>query len=254
MFLYRKFFRIANMHNGHDGSTLASRVYQSVRRGILSGDLQTGQPMSRRRIATELRTSPLPVASAFQRLELEGLLESRPRAGTRVRALSLDQIRGHFVVREALETQAATRVALMATDGQLAHLETLAQELDDLSTRDDVKQYAVAHRAFHGQIAACTQCSALVDAVDQAHGFAMLWLSQVSQPCDPNARHRELVAAMSSRDPMKAALAATEHLAFGLARAIETVSANSASGFSSGPLFRRRRRRQLSGDAERLTR
>jgi len=59
---------------------------------------------------------------------------------------------------------------------------------------------------------------------------------------------------MSSRDPMKAALAATEHLAFGLARAIETLSANSASGFSSGPLFRRRRRRQLSGDAERLTR
>jgi DNA-binding GntR family transcriptional regulator len=82
----------------------------------------------------------------------------------------------------------------------------------------------------------------------------MLWLSQVSQPCDPNARHRELVTAMSSRDPMKAALAATEHLAFGLARAIETLSANSASGFSSGPLFRRRRRRQLSGDAERLTR
>ena len=103
------------MHSGHDASTLASRVYQSVRRGILSGDLQPGQPMSRRRIATELRTSPLPVASAFQRLELEGLLESRPRAGTRVRALSLDQIRGHFVVREALETQAATRVALMAS-------------------------------------------------------------------------------------------------------------------------------------------
>ena len=82
------------MRNGLDASTLASKVYESVRQGILSGDLQPGQPMSRRRIATELRTSPLPVASAFQRLEIEGLLESRPRAGTRVRALSLDEIRG----------------------------------------------------------------------------------------------------------------------------------------------------------------
>ena len=104
------------MRNGLDASTLASKVYESVRRGILSGDLKPGQPMSRRRIATELCTSPLPVASAFQRLELEGFLESRPRAGTRVRALSLDEIRGHFVVREALETQAATRVALLADD------------------------------------------------------------------------------------------------------------------------------------------
>jgi DNA-binding GntR family transcriptional regulator len=240
------------MRNGLDASTLASKVYESVRRGILSGDLQPGQPMSRRRIATELRTSPLPVASAFQRLELEGLLESRPRAGTRVRALSLDEIRGHFVVREALETQAATRVAIMATDNELAHLETLARELDDLSTRHDAKQYATAHRAFHGQIAAYCQCSALYDAVDQSHGFAMLWLSHVAQPCDPNARHLDLVKAIGTRDPMRAAVAATEHLAFCLARAIETLSSASNNG-SRGQLFRRRRR-QLSADAERHAR
>jgi DNA-binding GntR family transcriptional regulator len=247
MFLCRKNFRIANMRNGLDASTLASKVYESVRRGILSGDLQPGQPMSRRRIATELQTSPLPVASAFQRLELEGLLESRPRAGTRVRALSLDEIRGHFVVREALESQAASRVALMATDGELAHLETLAHKLDDLSARRDIKEYAGAHRTFHGQIAAYSQCGALFEAVDQCHGFAMLWLSYVARPCDPNARHLELVRAMASRDPTKAGHAATEHLAFCLARAIETLSALAEQGSSSGPLFRRRRR-QLSAD------
>jgi len=254
MFLYRKIFRIANMRNGLDASTLASKVYESVRRGILSGDLPPGQPMSRRRIATELQTSPLPVASAFQRLELEGLLESRPRAGTRVRALSLEEIRGHFVVREALETQAATRVALMATDDELAHLETLARELDCLSARGDVKHYATAHRAFHGQVAAYTQCGALFDAVDQCHGFAMLWLSHVSRPCDPNTRHLELVQAMAARDPIRSGLAATEHLAFCLARAIETLTATAGNRPSSSPLFRRRRRRQLSADAERHTR
>ena len=102
------------MRNGLLDSTLASKVYARVRRGIVSGELRPGQPMSRRRIATELRTSPLPVASALQRLEFEGLLESRPRAGTRVRAVSLNDVRDHFVVWEALETQVAMRVALMA--------------------------------------------------------------------------------------------------------------------------------------------
>jgi DNA-binding GntR family transcriptional regulator len=142
------------MSDGLDAATLASKVYESVRRGILSGDLPPGQPMSRRRIATELHTSPLPVASAFQRLEVEGLLESRPRAGTRVRALSLEEIRGHFVVREALESQAAIRVATMAADNELAHLATLARELDEPATRSDARLYATAHRAFHVQIAA----------------------------------------------------------------------------------------------------
>jgi DNA-binding GntR family transcriptional regulator len=234
------------MRNGLDASTLSAKVYESVRRGILGGDLQPGQPVSRRRIATELRTSPLPVASAFQRLELEGLLESRPRAGTRVRALSLDEIRGHFVVREALETQAAMRVALMATESELAHLDTLARQLDDLSTRRDAKRYATEHRAFHGQIAAYSQCGALYDAVDQAHGFAMLWLSQVARPCGPNALHEDLVRAIASHDPMTAAHAATVHLAFGLSRAIETLSTDRGSS-----VFRRRRRRKLSADAER---
>jgi DNA-binding GntR family transcriptional regulator len=171
-----------------------------------------------------------------------------------VRALSLDEIHGHFVVREALETQAATRIALMATDSELAHLETLAQELDDLSARCDVKQYATAHRAFHVQVATYSQCEALYEAVDQCHGFAMLWLSHVSQPCNPNRRHRELVRAMASRDPMKAGLAATEHLAFCLARAIETVSSIVEQRSASSPLFRRRRRRQPSADPQRHTR
>lgn len=237
------------MRNELDASTLASKVYESVRRGILNGELPPGQPMSRRRIATELRTSPLPVASAFQRLEIEGLLESRPRAGTRVRALSLDDIRGHFVVREALETQAAMRVAVMASDSELAHLDALARELDDLSTRCDAKQYTIAHRGFHAQIASYSQCAALYDAIDQSHGFAMLWLSQVAHPSEPNARHVELVAAMRARDPMKASTGATEHLAFCLARAIDTLS-SPAHHRSAGPLFRRRRRRQRAGDTE----
>ena len=49
----------------------------------------------------------LPVSEALLRLEIEGLLESRPRAGTRVRIPSPEDVQGHYVVREALEVQAA---------------------------------------------------------------------------------------------------------------------------------------------------
>jgi DNA-binding GntR family transcriptional regulator len=225
--------------------TLASKVYESVRRGILNGELQPGQPVSRRRIATELRTSPLPVAAAFQRLEFEGLLESRPRAGTRVRTLSLDDMRGHFVVREALETQVATRGALMASALELDHLLELAHDLDDLGSQPDARQYSSSHREFHRQLAACCRCPALGDAVDRCHAFAMLWLSQ-ARPCSPGTRHEELVRAIASRDPAKAAQAAVHHLAFGMARAVEALALAPDRGTDAGPAFRRGHRRASS--------
>jgi DNA-binding GntR family transcriptional regulator len=228
------------MRNELEVTTLASRVYKSVRHGILSGELQPGQPMSRRRIATELQTSPLPVASAFQRLEFEGLLESRPRAGTRVRAVSLDEVRGHFVVREALETQVAMRVALMASEAELQNLDRLARKLDELSTRVDAKQYSSMHSGFHRCVAGYSRCAALSEAVDQCHAFAMLWLSHVSRPCGPNTRHQELVGAIASRDPMKAAKEASHHLAFGIARAVEAMAAETEKDAS--PIFKRQRR------------
>ena len=242
------------MRNGVDDRTLASKVYERVRRGILDGELQPGQPMSRRRIATELRTSPLPVASAFQRLEFEGLLESRPRAGTRVRAVSLQDIRDHFVVWEALETQVATRVALMATPVELKHLATLAQELDGQSSQLDTRLYSSLHSRFHRQVAEYSRCTPLYDAVDQCHAFAMLWLSQVSPPCGPDTRHQEFVAAISSRDPEKAAQEASRHLAVGFARALELLTSDADRDRGANSIFKRQQRRQPSHPSARQTR
>jgi DNA-binding GntR family transcriptional regulator len=238
--------------SGLEQPTLASKVYESVRQGILSGDLQPGQPVSRRRIATELKMSSLPVASAFQRLEFEGLLESRPRAGTRVRTLSLDDVRGHFVVREALETQVAMRVALMASALELKHLDTLARELDQLGAQLDARQYALLHRAFHRHVAAYSRCPALYDAVDQCHAFAMLWLSQAPRLAQ-STRHQELVEAIASRDPVRAADAATQHLAFGIARALEVLAPLHQHG-AADLTFKRGHRRPPSNQAANQTR
>src|SRR5438046_9860198 len=88
-------------------SSLAHQAYRVVRQRIMRGELSLGQVISRRKLAAELGMSFLPVSEALQRLEVEGLLESRPRAGTRVRIPTRDEVRGQFVVREALEVQAA---------------------------------------------------------------------------------------------------------------------------------------------------
>src|SRR5881628_2703768 len=98
--------------------SLAAEAYEFVKQRILRGELPMGQVISRRKLAAELGMSFLPVSEALLRLEFEGLLESRPRAGTRVRIPSADDVHGHYLVRETLEVQAAKLFAEVASKAE----------------------------------------------------------------------------------------------------------------------------------------
>src|SRR5258708_13595817 len=114
-------------------SSLANEAYNVVRERILRGALVLGQAISRRKLAAELGMSFLPVSEALLRLEVEGLLESRPRAGTRVRIPTPQDVEGHYVVREALEMQAARLFTQGATAAANAELHTCAAPLAHIS-------------------------------------------------------------------------------------------------------------------------
>src|SRR5467141_5100341 len=128
--------------------SLAAEAYNVVRERILRGQLSLGQAVSRRKLAAELGMSFLPVSEALLRLEFEGLLESRPRAGTRVRIPSREDVRGHYVVREALEVQAAMLFAAVATAEDRVELQKLAARADEMSVTEQ-SLYLPAHEKLH---------------------------------------------------------------------------------------------------------
>src|SRR3989441_2042648 len=139
-------------------ASLAAEAYEFVKHRILRGVLPLGQVISRRKIAAELGMSFLPVSEALLRLEFEGLLESRPRAGTRVRIPSREDVRGHYIVREALEVQAAMLFALVATDEDRAEVQKLAERVDAMSVSDQ-SLYLPAHEKLHHRIAEGAHCA-----------------------------------------------------------------------------------------------
>src|ERR1700733_13542721 len=112
------------------GGNLTELAYFSIRKRILNGDLPFGASLSRRALAEQLEISIVPVGDALQRLENEGLVESRPRVGTRVRVPTSLAVRGHYIVREALETQAARIFAEKASPSERDEIRSLAQQLD----------------------------------------------------------------------------------------------------------------------------
>jgi len=208
------------MKDSQEDGSLAGEAYVIVRERILRGELPIGKVISRRKLAAELGMSLLPVSEAFQHLEFEGLLESRPRAGTRVRIPTEQDVRGHYVVREALEVESARLFAEAATAQERAELKKLAARVDALSTRADGDRflYLNLHEKLHRRVAECARCPALSIAIEKNHVLASTWLC-VPRPASserPPRRHQVLVDVLIRDDPAAAGEAMREHIQRGL--------------------------------------
>jgi DNA-binding GntR family transcriptional regulator len=194
-------------------ASLSGEAYTVVRHRILRGELKLGQVISRRTLAGELGMSFLPVSEALLRLEMEGLLESRPRAGTRVRIPTPRDVEGHYVVREALEMQAARMFVERATAEEKAELRALASRLDALAPEPltDRLQYLTLHERLHRKIAESAGCPALCEAIEQTHALASTWMCGGGAGLAP-WRHQTLVEALVNGTPVAAAEAMREHV------------------------------------------
>ena len=198
-------------------ASLAAEAYAFVKQRILRGELPMGQVISRRKVAAELGMSFLPVSEALLRLEFEGLLESRPRAGTRVRIPSREDVRGHYTVREALEVQAAMLFAVGASSEDRNEIQKLAARVDAMSVSDQ-SLYLPAHEKLHRRIADGARCPALSLAIEKTHALASTWFCVAREASDVASarRHQDLVEVLITGTPEQAAEAMREHVHRGL--------------------------------------
>jgi DNA-binding GntR family transcriptional regulator len=224
-------------------TSLAQHAYLAIRDRILKGELPLGAALSRRKLAVELGMSLLPVAEALQRLEVEGLVESRPRIGTRVCRPTAQDIRERYEVREALESQAARLFAEKASDREKSELRKMAKRLDELfngcfngRVNDPESLYRVHsyHAELHLKIAECTGCRLLSQALERNHVLIFNWLYDVAaeRPPLPPAFHRDLIEAISEGDPEAADRAMRFHVRYGLESILRGIGPAGGNGAS----------------------
>ena len=206
--------------------SLASRAYLAVREEILRGQLRPGTALSRRRLAHDLGMSVVPVSEALRRLEDDGLVESRPRAGTRVRIPTEKDIRELYELREALESQSARLFAERASSGQRLELLRLAEQVDTLfgrletSGRDPAFRFTVhsRHVELHMHIAEHAGSSLLCQMIERNHVLILNWLFDVTgrrTPLPPRF-HSRLAKTLVSGNAPRADAAMRDHVRYGL--------------------------------------
>jgi DNA-binding GntR family transcriptional regulator len=236
-----------------ESASLAGEAYLVLRERILRGELQIGKVISRRKLAAELGMSLLPVSEALMRLEFEGLLESRPRAGTRVRIPTKEDVRGHYVVREALEVEAAKLFAEKSTPQEHAEMQRLAARVDAMSTQTEGNRflYLSLHEKLHRRIAECTRCQPLCDAIEKNHVLASTWLcTPKPASAGPSHRHQGLIEVLIKQDPLAAAEAMREHVAQALKNTLHRLEPYFQIGQTNGTTYVRSAKRSAQTDAE----
>lgn len=157
--------------------TLAQQAYNAIRHRILDGTYRLGASISRSKIASELGMSSIPVHEALARLESEYLVENIPRSGTKVRVPSPQDLRGFFMVREALETQAARlfvrcaskteRRALMKTAAEVDESRWRVLSMEEGEQKEKLVEWRLLHMRFHRQIAESARLPMLIEAIER---------------------------------------------------------------------------------------
>jgi DNA-binding GntR family transcriptional regulator len=210
--------------------SLTQQAYDLIRASILKGDLPLGAALSRRKLAAQLGMSFLPVSEALQRLEGEGLVESRPRVGTRVKVPSAQDIRGHYVVREALESQSARLFAEKASSQERLELQDMAIKLDTMyaDPEKDLFETFSFHEHLHRRIAECTGCPALCVAIEKNHILILNWLyNSATHFRDlPPRWHQDLIEALATGEPTAADAKMRHHVRYGMEEVLRRLEAS----------------------------
>lgn len=218
-------------------SSLADQAYNRIREKILTGDFAIGATLSRRKLAAEFNMSFMPVMEALQKLENEGLVESLPRIGTRVRVPTPGDIREEYIMREALECHCARLFAERATEDEKRELRVIAKELDRLDKKwvaeeRDNPAVVVAenklHMHFHMRIAECTGSATLVKAVSLNQTLVFKWhldagYKPPSAPTWHEHWHEQLIDELSLSDVDRAEAAMRYHIRRGLDTVMENL-------------------------------
>lgn len=95
------------------GITLATQIYEFLRRHIVSRMLPPGTPLSENELAAHFSVSRNPVHEALGRLGQGSLIEIVPQKGTFVTKISVNSLYEICFLRCAIECQAAENLATM---------------------------------------------------------------------------------------------------------------------------------------------
>jgi DNA-binding GntR family transcriptional regulator len=144
-------------------SAIWVRVYEHLRDKILNGEIEPNQRLVEATIAKEIGTSRTPVREALHAMQKEGLIESMPRVGYKVKPVSEDEVIQMCKIRGVLETLGATWAIEKAHKTLIQGLRKILAASEEKVSKGDLKAFPELDAQFHETIAKLSGSSYLME-------------------------------------------------------------------------------------------
>lgn len=197
-------------------ATISVRVYQSLRKAILSLRLQPGDSLSEAEMAMQLGTSRQPVREAFIKLAETGFVDIVPQRGTFVRRISSHEVGNARFIREHMEAALVRRAAERGSAVNIARLKSLIAEQKQAESAADHNLFIELDDAFHRTIAICAECESAWRVIDEFKGqmdrVRYLSIQETTPIGKLIEQHVAIADAIAAHDPDAAEKAMHSHL------------------------------------------
>ncbi|RLZ03218.1 GntR family transcriptional regulator [Kocuria tytonicola] len=214
------------------------RAYRELRADIVSWRLLPGQVLGEVDLSERLGISRTPVREALSRLTADGLAEPHTGRGVVVSAISAEDVRALYELRDTLDCRAAELAA------QRGDAETFRALADELSHAAETLADDADHAAYYALV---DRMDAEIDAaaqnpyLQQALSHVRLHLARVRRLSTSNPRrlavaaaeHEAIARAVAAGDPALAVATTRVHLKNALGNALRTPELTAAPPIAS---------------------
>lgn len=201
-------------HTESSGRLLRERVYDQLRRDILTCVLAPGAEIREAELAARFEVSKSPVRDALISLVREGLVITIPRQGYRVAPVSISDMLDMFHLRAALERANIERIIRHASDEQLKTLD----EFKSFNKTQWPNGFVSYNKTFHCRLAElggnARMRDQLIDLIDLMERAVQISVSNIKhgKPEALVAEHRQIIDLIQSRSTKAAQRFTEQHV------------------------------------------
>ncbi|MGI9275987.1 MAG: GntR family transcriptional regulator [Endozoicomonas sp.] len=199
--------------------TLAQEVAETLINDIISGVLPEGSRISEPELSRRYGVGRGPLREAILKLEGIGLVQRAPHVGARVVALSSEELKQIFAVREALEGMAARLAATNMSLRELAELEQLLKTHESYLREHDGQAYIEqdGDYDFHYRIIKGSGNQRLIRSLcDELYHLIRIYRKSTGRHARPEQallEHKMIFRAIQDRDGELAEILMRRHIA-----------------------------------------